>query len=111
MTMPRRQAITPRQQALLLRSATLRSQLAAQGRLLQGPLALADRLRGGWRWLRAHPEVPVAAVVALAVLRPRRAWRWAQRAWWGWRVWQRLQRLQQLQRQQVQGRGEWPDHE
>ena len=49
-------------------------------RVLQRPLALADRVHEAWRWLRAHPEAPLAALVVVAVLRPRRAWRWGLRA-------------------------------
>lgn len=81
-----------RQQGLLLRSAALRSDLGRDLQHLQAPLALADRVRSGWHWLRAHPQAPLAAVVVLVVLRPRRAWRLGLRLWWGWRSWQRMQR-------------------
>jgi hypothetical protein len=46
----------------------------------------------GWRWLRAHPEAPIAAFVVVAVLRPRRVWRWGWKLWWGWRTLRGLQR-------------------
>ena len=69
-------ALLERQHRLLLRSTELRGRLAADAVVLRRPLALADRVREGWRWLRAHPEVPLAALVVVAVLRPRRAWRW-----------------------------------
>lgn len=88
----RQLALARRQQALLLRSADLRGALGRDLRRLQAPLALADRLRGGWHWLRAHPELPLAAAAVLVVLRPRRAWRWSLRLWWAWRSWRRLQR-------------------
>jgi hypothetical protein len=78
--------------ALMLRSAELRQNLASQVAPLQTPLALADRVREGWRWLRANPEAPMAAALVIAVLRPRRAWRWGMRLWWGWRTWRKLQR-------------------
>ena len=84
--------ITIRQQALLRRSAELRQALALQTNVLQTPLALADRLRESWRWLRGHPELPLAAGAILLVLRPRGAWRWGHRLWWGWRALQRLER-------------------
>ncbi len=90
---PRRAAVLARrQQSLLLRSAELRGQLARDAMVWQPPLALADRVHAGWRWLRAHPEGPLAAVAVLLVLRPRRALRWGWRLWSGWRLWQRLQR-------------------
>jgi hypothetical protein len=88
----RAQALQQRQLALMLRSAELRQDLAAQMAPLRAPLALADRVREGWRWLRANPEGPIAAAVVITILRPRRAWRWGVRLWWGWRTWRRLQR-------------------
>jgi len=89
-------ALALRQRVLLVRSAELRGRFAADAAVLRRPLALADRVHEGWRWLRAHPEAPMAALVAVAVLRPRRAWRWGLRLWWGWRTVRRLQ--QQLQK-------------
>jgi hypothetical protein len=83
---------TPRQQALLLRSAALREQLATESGRLQPPLRLADRVRDTWHWLQAHPELPLAAGAVVALLRPRRAWRWGRRLWWGWQTWQRMRR-------------------
>lgn len=96
MSRQRRTALALRQQVLLLRSTELRARLVIDGAALQRPLAVVDRLHDGWRWLSAHPEVPIAAVVVVAVLRPRRAWRWGLRLWSGWLVLRRLQR--QLQR-------------
>lgn len=86
--------IALRQQLLLLRSAELRRDFIEQSAPWQAPLSLADRAREGWRWLRAHPEAVAAGALTLAVLRPRRAWRWGMRLWWGWRLWQRAQKLQ-----------------
>lgn len=98
----RRAALAARQQQLLTRSALLRHELGHQLRGVQRPLALGDalaaRVRAAWRWLRAHPAVPAAALVGVAVLRPRRVWRWGLRLWWGWRSWRRLQRLLQAVR-------------
>lgn len=88
----RASALTQRQHELLMRSAALRGDLAAQVRPWQRPLQLADELRQGWHWLRTHPEAPLAAAVVLAVLRPRRAWRWGLRLWWAWGNWRRLSR-------------------
>jgi len=85
-------ALAQRQRLLLARSSELRVHLAADAAVLQRPLELADRVHQGWRWLRVHPEVPVAALVGVAVLRARRAWRWGLRLWMGWRTLQRMQR-------------------
>lgn len=84
-----------RQQLLLARSSRLRQQLSDDVQVLQRPLALADQVRHGWRWLRAHPEVPAAGILVLAWIRPRRAWRLASRLWAGWQLWRRVRRLQQ----------------
>ena len=53
------------------------------------PLAMTDLFAAS---VAAHPQAPLAAAVVLVVLRPRRAWRWGLRLWWGWRSWQRVQR-------------------
>lgn len=84
--------LAQRQQRLLLRSQQLRAELGREVQRLQPPLRLADRVQAGWQWLRANPQWPLGAAAVLVVLRPRRAWRWGLRLWWGWRSWQRLQR-------------------
>ena len=83
-THPRDDELAARQQRLLIRSAELRVTLAHQAQALQGPLALADQAVSGARWLRSHPRWPLGALLAVAVLRPRRALAWATRLWWGW---------------------------
>ena len=92
MNRERAMALALRQQVLRLRSTELRGRLVADAAVLQPPLALADRVHEGWRWLRANPAAPVAALVVVAVLRPRRVWRWGWKLWWGWRTLRRLQR-------------------
>jgi len=92
MNRERATALALRQQLLRLRSTELRGRLAADAAVLRQPLALADRVREGWRWLRANPAAPIAAVVVVAVLRPRRVWRWGWKLWWGWRALRQLQR-------------------
>lgn len=82
-----------RRQHLQARSALLRDRLAQQAQPLAAPLALADTLREAWRWLKRHPEVPLAGAAVLALLRPRRALRWAGRLWWAWGLLRRVQRL------------------
>lgn len=82
-----------RRQHLQARNALLRDRLAQQAHVLVAPLALADALGEAWRWLKRHPEVPLAGVAVLALLRPRGVLRWAGRLWWAWGAWRRLQRL------------------
>ena len=92
MNRERAMALALRQQVLRLRSTELRGRLVADAAVLQPPLALADRGHEGWRWLRANPAAPMGALGVVAVLRPRRVWRWGWKLWWGWRTLRRLQR-------------------
>ena len=85
-------ALVRRQHELLRRSGELRHQFAQEARAWQRPLEMADQVHAGWRWLRAHPEVPLGAAAVLVVLRPRRAWRLGWKLWTGWRLWRSLQR-------------------
>lgn len=89
-------AAAQRQALLLQHSARLRQQLGGDAQVLQRPLALAEQVHNGWRWLRAHPEWVGAGVLLLVVLRPRRMprllWRLGSRAWAGWQLWQRARR-------------------
>jgi len=85
-------ALALRQRELLVHRAALRTRLAMEAVVLRRPLALADRVRDGWRWVRAHPEAPIAALVVVAVLRPSRVLRWGLQIWAGWRSVRRLQR-------------------
>ena len=87
---PQVDSLAQRQLRLLVRSSELRSRFARDAQVWQQPLALADQVRAGWRWLRAHPEVPLAAAAVVVLLRPRRAWRLVWRLWAGWRLWRRV---------------------
>lgn len=92
---PHRQDALPlaeRQRALLVQSARLRGELARELQPLQRPLAVADRLHAGWQWLRARPELVLAALAGLAIVRPRRTLALGSRLWWAWRQWRHLQR-------------------
>lgn len=90
----REQTLTARKQHLLIRSAELRVGLAHDARALQGPLAVVNQAVAGVQWLRAHPLVPLGAIIALAVLRPRRALGWVAKLWWGWGVVQKAREWQ-----------------
>jgi hypothetical protein len=79
-----------RQQRLLRRNAQLRVILANQAQVLTTPLVVADRASAGLQWLSRNPQWPLAALLLLVVLRPRRAMVWAGRAWWGWRTFKRV---------------------
>lgn len=85
--------LVERQTALRIRSAELRAQMALQSRALEAPLATADRLRDGWRWLSRHRQWLWLGGAALALLRPRRTLRLLGRGWLGWRALRRWQPL------------------
>jgi hypothetical protein len=87
------EALARRREDLLARSAVLREGLARDVAGLAGPLRQADRLMDAWRWMRARPVLPLAAAAALALWRPRGAWRWMGRALGLWRVWRGLRGL------------------
>ena len=83
--------LASRQQRLLQRSAALRTSLAHQGTVLAAPMATADRVRAGARWLVRQRGWVAGGLVVVLVLRPRRAWRVARFGWWLWRSSRRLQ--------------------
>ena len=93
MANPRELELQLRRQQLQTRNGLLRDRLAQQMQPLAAPLAVADGLRQAWRWIKQHPEVPLAGVAALALLRPSRVLRWASRLWWAWGAWRRMKRL------------------
>lgn len=55
---------------------------------LQTALARGDAVIKGVDWLKHHPVAIGAAVAAVVVARPKRAWRWAKRGLFVWRGWQ-----------------------
>jgi YqjK-like protein len=89
----RRATLQARQQQLVARSHALRERLEQHALVLERPLALADRVRHGARWLISHPWWIAAGAALPVVLRPRRAAGWAVKLWWGWRMWRRVQPL------------------
>jgi hypothetical protein len=76
------------------RIAGQRAQLAAEVRPIAGALASADRTiavgQAGIRYIRRHPVQVGIAFAALAVLRPRRVWRWSRRALLAWSAWRKI---------------------
>jgi hypothetical protein len=89
----RARELAARRERLRMRSTELRLVVGRNAQVLQRPLAVADQVIAGGRWLREHPEWPVGTAVALIVMRPRRLLRWSGRLWWGWRLWRRASRL------------------
>lgn len=82
-----------RKQRLQIASASLRVEFGDYATGLRPAFTGADYAVEGVRWVRRHPELVVATAVALVVVRPKGAWRWARRAFIGWQVWQKFRDL------------------
>jgi len=81
-----------RKQRLQLKSAELRARWAHYAAGVRPLCTGVDGARAAAVWVRRHPEVPVAAAVALAVARPRGVLRWLRRAVSAVLLWRRLRR-------------------
>lgn len=79
-----------KKQRLQIASESLRTGFAKHAAGLMPAFRTVDHLAEAARWLRRHPQLVVAAGVALIVMRPKRAWRWGQRAFVGWQAWQKV---------------------
>lgn len=79
-----------KKQRLQIAGESLRTEFGLCAAGLAPVFSGADCAVDGVRWVRRNPEFLIAAGVALAVARPKRAWRWARRAFVGWQVWRKL---------------------
>jgi hypothetical protein len=79
-----------KKQRLQIAGDGLRNDFAGHAAGLEPAFTAADCAVEGARWLRHNPEIVTATVVALVVIRPKRAWRWARRAFVGWQMWRKL---------------------
>jgi hypothetical protein len=77
--------IHARRDRLLAKAAAQREEVALLLAPLHAPLAVADKGLTVAAYLREHPSIVVVAVAALIVLSPKRAFRWARRAFAAWR--------------------------
>jgi hypothetical protein len=82
-----------KKQRLQIASEGLRNDFAGHAKGLRPIFSGADVAVEGARWIRRNPQIAIAAGVALLVARPKRAWRWARRAFIGWQAWRRLRQL------------------
>ena len=87
-----------KKQRLQIASETLRAEFGLYAAGLAPAFSAADCAVEGARWLRRNPEVLIAAGVALVVIRPKRAWRWARRAFVGWQAWRKLRDFMERRR-------------
>lgn len=79
-------ALAVRRGELRARIAAQRSELARHTEPVAGLLGKVDYVVAGFHWLKGHPREVAAAAAALAVLRPRRAWRWLRRGLVVWKA-------------------------
>jgi hypothetical protein len=77
--------IHARRERLIARAAAQRDELALRLAPLRPSLAVADRGIIIVQYVRAHPGVVAIAAAVFVVLSPRRALRWARRAFTVWR--------------------------
>jgi YqjK-like protein len=77
--------IHARRERLLARSAAQRDEMALLLAPLRGPLAVADHGIAVAQYARAHPGLVVIAAAVFVLLSPKRAFRWARRAFTVWR--------------------------
>ncbi|MCX7166422.1 MAG: YqjK family protein [Rhodocyclales bacterium] len=79
-----------KKQRLQIASESLRTDFGRYAAGLTPVFSGADVVVEGARWVRRNPQILVAAGIALVVARPKRAWRWARRAFVGWQMWRKL---------------------
>ncbi|MDP3538092.1 MAG: YqjK family protein [Azonexus sp.] len=82
--------LATRHGALKVRIDDQRRRLGQQSAPLESALSRGDTVLEGVDWLKHHPVAVAAAVAAVVVARPRRAWRWAKRGFFVWRGWQAI---------------------
>ena len=82
---PRLLAIEIKRARLVDRAAREREDIAHALQPFSRPLGFVDRCLGAVRFVIARPPLLAGALLALALLRPRRTLRWARRAWGLWR--------------------------
>jgi hypothetical protein len=79
-----------RRERLVAQAAAQRVALAHTLAPWRAPLALADRGVATFRSLRRHPAVLLGAAFMFAVVRPRRAGKWARYLWAVWQIGRRV---------------------
>lgn len=77
--------IIQRRAELITRAAQQRDDIATALGTLRAPLAVADKGVAAVTYVKSHPGIAAAVIVATAVISPRRTLRWAQRALLVWR--------------------------
>lgn len=84
--MNRTSTLAERREHLVEQAAAQRIALAKSMEPWRAPLALGDRGVAAFRYVRRHPALWLAAVLVIAVWRPKLTRRWPGRAWLAWRL-------------------------
>jgi len=79
-----------RRERLIAKADLQRDEFAREVIVWQPALGVIDRGLAGYAWVRAHPEILVAAGAVLLVLRPRRTIRWSLRLYSAWQAYRRV---------------------
>jgi len=79
--------IRTRRAHLMARAAVERERFSLQIKVWEAPLALLDKSVAAAGYVRRHPQWMIAAVLLLAILRPKRAISWARNGLIAWRSW------------------------
>lgn len=82
--------LATRRGELMAHIAVQRANIAAHTTPFEQMLGRADRIVAGASWLKKRPQLIIAFFVGLALVRPRRVWRWGKRAFFLWRSWKAL---------------------
>lgn len=82
-----------RQQQLIIRSAQLRASISEQTQIFKRPLSLVDQASVAIQWLYRNPKWPLAALIVITVLKPRKTIVLASRMWGAWTTFKRLKVL------------------
>ncbi len=82
--------IRARRERLIARAELQRDELEREIDVWQPAIGVLDRALAGYAWIRAHPEILVAAGVVMLVLRPRRTLRWSMRFYSLWQTYRRF---------------------
>ena len=79
-----------KKQRLQIHGESLRGDFGRHAAGLRPAFAGADFAVDAACWMRTHPQVVIAATVALLVAKPGRVWRWGRRAFVGWQAWRKV---------------------
>ena len=85
-------AIETKRARLIERAARERADVAQTLRSWAQPLGFIDRCVEALRYVISRPPLVAGAMLVFALLRPRRAFRWARRAWEIWQGYRWLTR-------------------